>query len=77
MRKWDRELRRIPGVKGVEQTNGAHLRLLLTNGRFVRPARPRATSASFITSIVKSGANCVGLAINIPLGALSDRRTTN
>jgi len=65
MRKWDRELRRIPGVKGVEQT------------RFVRPARPRATSASFITSIVKSGANCVGLAINIPLGALSDRRTTN
>ena len=35
MRKWERELRRIPGVEDVEQTNGDHLRLLLTNGRFV------------------------------------------
>jgi hypothetical protein len=35
MRKWERKLRRIPGVKNVELTNGDHLRLLLTNGRFV------------------------------------------
>jgi hypothetical protein len=35
MRKWERELRRIPGVKGVEQTRGNHLRLLLNNDRFV------------------------------------------
>jgi hypothetical protein len=33
-----RELRKLPGVVRVEQTNGNHLRLLLANGRHVYAA---------------------------------------
>jgi hypothetical protein len=35
MRAWERDLKRIPGVVTLETTNGSHLKLRLTNGRFV------------------------------------------
>jgi hypothetical protein len=35
MRKWERDLKRIPGVISLETTNGCHIRLRLSNGRFV------------------------------------------
>jgi hypothetical protein len=34
VRKWERQLRTIPGVERVEHTNGQHVRLVLANGRF-------------------------------------------
>jgi hypothetical protein len=78
MRKWERELRRIPGVEDVRHTNGDHLRLLLTNGRFVITGSTTGDQrASFIMSIARSGANCVGLAIIIPMGANIDRAATS
>ena len=35
MRRWERDLRRIPGVVALELTGGSHIKLRLTNGRFV------------------------------------------
>ena len=35
MRRWERELQRIPGVVSLEMTNGDHIRLTLANERMV------------------------------------------
>jgi hypothetical protein len=35
MRRWQRDLKRIPGVVSLELTGGTHIRLRLENGRFV------------------------------------------
>jgi hypothetical protein len=35
VRRWQKELERLPGVIALELTNGGHIRLRLTNGRFV------------------------------------------
>ncbi len=35
MTRWKRDLSRLDGVLRVEETNKQHLRLTLTNGRFV------------------------------------------
>jgi hypothetical protein len=34
MRRWERELKKIPGVVSLETTSGCHIKLRLTNGRF-------------------------------------------